>query len=134
VSRAVRSWREKIYLIVKASHVSLDALELERDPVNFERRAALPLRTPLHVAVQVGPPNLVGYLLQLGANPHIRDTVGMTPLEAARASKRPSKVIDLLENAETRYVPGWSVNTDSSREGHLYRSMTFDRNFIRSQV
>jgi len=55
-------------------------------------------RTPLHYAVHWGYPGVVQLLLSCGADPHVKDRDGQTPLDIA-LHKHDQEIVDLLKRS-----------------------------------
>lgn len=70
---------------------------LETQPLLLnEPIANLNNSTPLHCAAQANNPALITYLLELGADPYMRDDEGQFPVDIAIARGAGEEVIDLL--------------------------------------
>lgn len=64
--------------------------------------------TPLHLAAEKGYSNIVELLLEHGADPHVVNAEGKTPLEVALAKKKFARTTELLFNV-TKFLPTHSA-------------------------
>lgn len=97
---------------------------------NVNRMLTSPVRgTPLHLAVEQGSLKIVVTLLQLGADPFLRDTAGQTPRDLASrrqekgsgAAGRIRTVLKLWEQRRLReHAP--AVNDDGNGGDRVQRS------------
>lgn len=75
---------------------SVNILEYQNDPTNYERWKGSPLGTPLHYAARFCSADVVDYLLQVGANETLVDSVGNHPLAWAERGKKEAN-LELLK-------------------------------------
>lgn len=70
--------------------IAADAAQLTRTMSQFEHH-----RLPLHHAVKMNRPEMVRLLLDLGANPNVKDDVGALPLTEVKAKSDPA-ILEIL--------------------------------------
>jgi ankyrin repeat protein len=76
----------------------INEVQYKNHPQAWAERSAFALGTPLHYAAEEDKPELVSYLLRRGADPSIRDSLGLTALETAKLLGKPN-VVEILQSA-----------------------------------
>ncbi|MBY0403074.1 MAG: ankyrin repeat domain-containing protein, partial [Cyanobacteria bacterium] len=91
------------------SHQSVEGMEALLDyGLDVEHRYSATGETLLHKASEFGGPDLVGLLLQRGANPNVQSFKGKTPLHLAAAQGNSSTLKRLLKNGALPSIRDYS--------------------------
>ncbi|GAB1235549.1 hypothetical protein UT5_19440 [Ferrigenium sp. UT5] len=86
--------------IAKGDQATVRSLLAMNVSVNFVQQDT----TPLHLAAAKGYPDIVKFLIEHGADCHVRDANGLTPLEIALAQKKFPRTTEILYQHEKSFM------------------------------